>query len=343
MTDTRKRKKTGHVTLTDVARLAGVGTMTVSRALRTPEQVSDKLRLKIDAAVNHLGYKPNLAASALASAEANRMIAIVTPSLYEAGLEVFITELQKLLQQEGYTTILVESQRYLGDEDHLLYAISSSGIAALILLNIDASPLINRWVTNKSFPIININGCANSHIESNIILDNSQFMMALTEKVIQKGYQNIALLCANQGETFYKQRISGWHRAMLKHHRSSHRILTTAGAASVSMGSLFLPEVILNWSEVDALICTSDQLACGALYECRRRHITVPGDLAIVGFGDEEFAKVTQPSLSTIALPYQQLAQQAGIALLQRLNPHKKYKEVSLPEPATLLKIRATL
>lgn len=63
----RKRRSTGKVTIADVAQLAGVGTMTVSRALRTPEQVSDKLREKIEAAVHELGYMPNLAASALAS------------------------------------------------------------------------------------------------------------------------------------------------------------------------------------------------------------------------------------------------------------------------------------
>lgn len=59
----RKRRSTGKVTIADVAQLAGVGTMTVSRALRTPEQVSDKLREKIEAAVHELGYMPNLAAA----------------------------------------------------------------------------------------------------------------------------------------------------------------------------------------------------------------------------------------------------------------------------------------
>ena len=63
----RKRRSTGRVTLQEVANYAGVGTMTVSRALRTPEQVSDKLREKIEQAVEELGYIPNRAARALAS------------------------------------------------------------------------------------------------------------------------------------------------------------------------------------------------------------------------------------------------------------------------------------
>ena len=103
MSLTRKRRSTGKVTLADVAQLAGVGTMTVSRALRTPEQVSDKLREKIEAAVQELGYMPNLAASALASAS-SRPIALVVPNLSQAGCSVVFAGM------EGTRPVLVEIQ-----------------------------------------------------------------------------------------------------------------------------------------------------------------------------------------------------------------------------------------
>jgi hypothetical protein len=108
MSLTRKRRSTGKVTLADVAQLAGVGTMTVSRALRTPEQVSDKLREKIEAAVQELGYMPNLAASALASAS-SWTIAMVVPNLSEAGCSEMFAGLQQVLQPAGYQIMLAES------------------------------------------------------------------------------------------------------------------------------------------------------------------------------------------------------------------------------------------
>ncbi|MEG1226775.1 MAG: LacI family DNA-binding transcriptional regulator, partial [Hafnia sp.] len=91
----KKRRSTGRVTLADVARLAGVGSMTVSRALRTPDQVSDKLREKIESAVSELGYVPNLAASALASG-AGRTISVVVPSFTEAGCAQMLAGLQSV-------------------------------------------------------------------------------------------------------------------------------------------------------------------------------------------------------------------------------------------------------
>lgn len=112
MAITRKRRSTGKVTIADVAQLAGVGTMTVSRALRTPEQVSDKLREKIEAAVNELGYMPNLTASALASASSHT-IAMVVPNLAEAGCTEMFAGLQHVLQPAGYQIILAESRHRL--------------------------------------------------------------------------------------------------------------------------------------------------------------------------------------------------------------------------------------
>ena len=116
MSLTRKRRSTGKVTLADVAQLAGVGTMTVSRALRTPEQVSDKLREKIEAAVQELGYMPNLAASALASAS-SWTIAMVVPNLSEAGCSEMFAGLQQVLQPAGYQIMLAESQHRLEQEE----------------------------------------------------------------------------------------------------------------------------------------------------------------------------------------------------------------------------------
>ncbi|HEI2887584.1 TPA: LacI family DNA-binding transcriptional regulator, partial [Escherichia coli] len=133
MAITRKRRSTGKVTIADVAQLAGVGTMTVSRALRTPEQVSDKLREKIEAAVNELGYMPNLTASALASASSHT-IAMVVPNLAEAGCTEMFAGLQHVLQPAGYQIILAESRHRLEQEEKLLETLLASNIAAAILL-----------------------------------------------------------------------------------------------------------------------------------------------------------------------------------------------------------------
>lgn len=318
MSITRKRRSTGKVTIADVAQLAGVGTMTVSRALRTPEQVSDKLREKIEAAVNELGYMPNLTASALASASSHT-IAMVVPNLAEAGCTEMFAGLQHVLQPAGYQIILAESRHRLEQEEKLLETLLASNIAAAILLSVEHNNTVRNWLKNASIPVMEIGAIRTDPIDMNIGIDNVAAMFELTDMLVQRGYQNIGLLCANQEQWIFQQHLQGWYKAMLRHHMSPNRVINAALPPVFSTGASQLPEFLLAWPELDALVCVSDELACGVLYECQRRRIKVPDDLAVVGFGDSDVSKVCQPPLTTMAVPHRKIGLEAGKALLERI------------------------
>lgn len=316
---TRKRRSTGKVTLADVAQLAGVGTMTVSRALRTPDQVSDRLREKIEAAVSELGYMPNLAASALASAS-SYTIAMVVPSLAESGCSEMFAGLQQILQPAGYQIVLAESQHRLEQEEKLLETLLTSNLAAAILLSVEHSDTVRHWLNHASIPVLEIGATREDPIDMNIGIDNVAAMFELTDMLIGRGYQNIGLLCANQEQWIFQQHLQGWYKAMLRHHMSPNRVINAAAPPVFSTGTDQLPEFLLAWPELDALVCVSDELACGALYECQRRRIKVPDDLAIVGFGDSDVSRVCQPALTTMAVPHRKIGVEAARALLARIN-----------------------
>jgi len=328
MSINKKRRSTGRVTLADVAQLAGVGSMTVSRALRTPEQVSDKLREKIEEAVSQLGYLPNQAASSLASAS-SYTIAMIVPSLSEPGCAQMFAGLQKILQPAGYQIMLAESQHRMDREEKLLETLLSYNLAAAILLSVEHSPNVRNWLDNTSIPVLEIGALTESPIDMNIGIDNVEAMYQLTKTVIDKGYQNIGLLCANQEQWIFQQHLQGWHKAMLRAHMSVHRVINSAEPASFSTGAHQLPEFLLAWPELDALVCVSDELACGVLYECQRRRIKVPDNLAVVGFGNSDVSQVCQPPLTTIAIPHKEIGIRAAQALLARIND-EEWEEVTI-------------
>lgn len=292
--------------------------MTVSRALRTPEQVSDKLREKIEAAVNELGYMPNLTASALASASSHT-IAMVVPNLAEAGCTEMFAGLQHVLQPAGYQIILAESRHRLEQEEKLLETLLASNIAAAILLSVEHNNTVRNWLKNASIPVMEIGAIRTDPIDMNIGIDNVAAMFELTDMLVQRGYQNIGLLCANQEQWIFQQHLQGWYKAMLRHHMSPNRVINAALPPVFSTGASQLPEFLLAWPELDALVCVSDELACGVLYECQRRRIKVPDDLAVVGFGDSDVSKVCQPPLTTMAVPHRKIGLEAGKALLERI------------------------
>lgn len=328
MSINKKRRSTGRVTLADVAQLAGVGSMTVSRALRTPEQVSDKLREKIEEAVSQLGYLPNQAASSLASASSNT-IAMIVPSLSESGCAEMFAGLQKVLQPAGYQIMLAESQHRIEREEKLLETLLSYNLAAAILLSVEHSANVRQWLDNLTIPVLEIGALTDSPIDMNIGIDYVEAMFQLTQTVVAKGYQNIGMLCANQEQWIFQQHLQGWRNAMLKAHMSPHRVINAAEPACFSTGAQQLPEFLLAWPEIDALVCVSDDLACGALYECQRRRIKVPDDLAVVGFGNADVSKVCQPPLTTIAIPHKEIGIRAAQALLARIND-EEWEEVTI-------------
>lgn len=343
MHDTKKRRNTGQITLFDVAKYAGVGTMTVSRALRTPERVSDELREKIQTAVETLGYKPNMAASLLASASANQLIMIITTKIYDHNAKQLLDALQANLALAGYTTLIIETYHYLKREMQLLEAIYSHNLAAIVVFHLENTDLITQLSRRKTIPIINIGGqsCSANNIE--VKPDDSQAMFMLTEHVIQQGYQYIGLLCANQQYHLFQQRLHGWHKAMLAHHLPTHRIINAAKPATFATGCELLPEILLNWPELDALICTTDELAGGVLYECQRRHIRVPYQIAVCGFGNSDFSQVCQPPLTTISLPSKQIGEHTAKLLLTQLSNKNDYPESDRPILTPMIHARASL
>ncbi|HFU8400767.1 TPA: substrate-binding domain-containing protein, partial [Escherichia coli] len=261
---------------------------------------------------------PNLTASALASASSHT-IAMVVPNLAEAGCTEMFAGLQHVLQPAGYQIILAESRHRLEQEEKLLETLLASNIAAAILLSVEHNSTVRHLLKNASIPVIEIGAIRTDPIDINIGIDNVAAMFELTDMLVQRGYQNIGLLCANQEQWIFQQHLQGWYKAMLRHHMSPNRVINAALPPVFSTGASQLPEFLLAWPELDALVCVSDELACGVLYECQRRRIKVPDELAVVGFGDSDVSKVCQPSLTTMAVPHRKIGLEAGNVLLERI------------------------
>lgn len=304
---TKKRKSTGAVTINDVAKFAGVGAMSVSRVLREPEKVSAKLRDKIEHAISFLGYTQNIAASALASAQKNKLIILLVDTFAIDANAFIINHIKNQLIKADYIAIAIETYNYKNKID-FIKMLKQYNPVLIVILNIDEKFDAD---SKKQIGLL-----ASPHIFLDFSLDthntlaemNKNAMYALTDSIIKKGYQNIGLLCANHSLPIFKQRLNGWHKAMLDNHLSTHRVINAMQAPSFLTGSELLPDFLLNWPEIDMLICTTDDLAIGVINECHRRKIKVPSELAVAGVGHSEYGYVSFPSLTTIELPYKALA-----------------------------------
>lgn len=324
--------------MADVAKMTGVSTMTVSRVLREPEKVSPQVREKIEAAISELGYVPNLAASSLASST-SRLITMVLPSMSTPGCAQFSEALQGVLKPKGYNVILAEDHYTAADESKLIEMMLSYNPAAMVMYHFDSSEESNNLLLKSTIPVVQVGGTIAAPIGMSIGTNYGLAIKQLINTLALKGYQNIALLCAAHEHHIVQQILSGWHSAMLSLNKSPHRVVSSSLPPSPQLGQNLLPEILLNWPELDLLICTSDELANGAVSACHKKGISVPAQLAITGLGDSDMAQLCTPALTTVAVPYKQMGTLAGKHILAAIAGDDIEENVTLP---TQLMMRAS-
>lgn len=326
----KQRRNSGKSTLADVARLTGVSTMTVSRVLREPEKVSPLVREKIEAAISELGYVPNLAASNLASST-SRLITTLVPSITTPGCAQFSEALHKVLKPKGYNVIMAEDHYAAADQSKLVEMMLSYNPAAMVMYDFDCNEESNNLLLKSTIPVMQVGGTIGAPIGMNIGANYGLAIKQLINALALKGYHNIALLCAAHEHHIVQQILSGWHSSMLSLNHSPHRVVSSSLPPTVETGKSLLPDILLTWPELDLLICTSDQLASGALLACHRKGISVPAQLAIAALGDSDLAQLCSPALTTIDIPYQQMGALTGKHLLAALEGDEVEESVTLP------------
>ena len=183
----------------------------------------------------------------------------------------------------------------------------------------DLGETIRARLKASRLPVVEVGAMARSPIDMNVGVSNFDAGYQLTRHLIERGYRNIGFLCARQEQWMLQQRMQGWQKALLDNYLSPDAIINTSERPSFSTGATMLGEFLLRWPELDALICVNDELAAGVLFECQRRHLAVPGKLAIAGFDDLDVARACYPTLTSVRIPYRKMGQEAAELILRQL------------------------
>ncbi|MBW3695857.1 LacI family DNA-binding transcriptional regulator [Vibrio sp. T187] len=315
MSEPRKRRSSGKVTISDVAKRAGVGTMTVSRALRTPDLVSDKLREKIEQVVEELGYIPNKAAGALASGESHS-IAVILPSLVEKSCTLFLPSFQQHLNKAGYQLLLGYCNYSIEQEEKLLTQFLESRPAAVVVFGIDHTTKTHQLFAASKVPVLEIAEFSLASKYLNIGVDHFHIGKAATQQLIDSGYENIGFIGARGNHSLLQRQLHGWQSAMIANYRTPDHFLTTHEAPSAELGAEGLAKLLLRESTLDALVCSHEEVALGALFECHRRVIKIPSDMAIICLDGAQLVEHAYPSITSIDIDYDAMGQKAAESVM---------------------------
>lgn len=312
-----RTRSTGSVTLGDVAKLAGVSPITVSRVLNRPEMVTADTIEAVRRAIAETGYVPNLLAGGLASSR-TKLIAAIIPTLGNAMFIDTIQPLNDCLQAEGYQLMLGLSGFPELCEEDVLKAALSRRPDAIVLTGVNHSAESRQRLLAAKIPVVEVWDLTPTPIDMLVGFSHERVGRDVANYLIGKGYRRFAQVCAEDERAQIRRRA--FESALAE---AGLSCLATHGVptpTTVRMGREGLARLLSDGHRPDAVFCSSDVLAHGVLAEAQSRGLSVPGELAVMGFADLDFAAYTFPSLSTVHVDRATMGRQAGEILLARLS-----------------------
>jgi LacI family gluconate utilization system Gnt-I transcriptional repressor len=311
----RSRRGSGAVTLHDVARLADVAPMTASRALNTPNRVSPAVLARVTEAVRHTGYVRNNAASGLASAR-SRLVAAVVPTI--AG-PVFLQTVQALtasLADHGYQLMLGQSGYVDSREDALLEAIIGRRPDGIILTGVMHSPEGRQRLLAARIPVVETWDLTDSPIDMLVGFSHENVGREVARFLHGKGRRRLAVVAGDDERSH--RRHDAFRAAAGELGLALPEVVVVPAPTTLRSGRAALGDLLQRPGGVDAVFCSSDLLALGVLTEAHARGIGVPTQLAVVGFGDNDFAADLDPALTTVHIDSAAIGRQAARFIVDR-------------------------
>ncbi len=316
----RKSRSRGAITLREVAKLAGVAPMTVSRALNNPELVTASTLEAVQATIQRTGYVPNLLAGGLAS-QKSRLVAAILPSMGNSIFAEVIESMADRLNEDGYKVLLGLSGYPPDEEENLLLTVLSRKPDAVVLTGINHSPLSRSRLLAAKIPVVETWDFTPTPIDMLVGFSHEQLGRQVAEYLHGKGYRRIGMVWASDDRA--RLRRQAFIAELSARGVFGVQVATVTPRSTLKKGREGIAEILDGGKPLDAVFCSSDILAQGVLTECQLRGISVPRDLAVIGFGDFEFAAYVTPALTTVQIDRRAIGRLAAEAVLARINGHE--------------------
>ena len=188
-----RRNGGGEIRMSDIAHHAGVSPMTVSRALREPATVSEKMRRKVDAAVREFGYLPNRIAGSLSSRRSN-VVGLIVPSIRNSLYASTVQAISDVLRANGLHLMIANSGHRLEDEEALVSALLAQRVCGLILHNTSHSKRLRELVRNSDVPVVETGNLPSDPLDMAVSYSNFEAARAMTAHLGRLGYRRIGLV-----------------------------------------------------------------------------------------------------------------------------------------------------
>ncbi|KML69170.1 LacI family DNA-binding transcriptional regulator [Pectobacterium peruviense] len=302
-------------TLEDVARAAGISPMTVSRALNNPKIVRAETVNKVIEAVRATGYIPNMLAGGLASRR-SKLIAVVVPQINNSMFVDTVQAISDELAARGYHMLLCVAGYTNESEAEIVATLLSRRPDGIVLTGIHHTPELKRLLLNAAIPVVEIWDLTPTPLDMLVGFSHESIGNTIGQYLIGKGHSRFGLVWTEDARAGLRKK--GIYD-VIQQTGNYVREAIAPWPATLALGRQGLSELLADGEAFDAIICSSDTLAQGVIIEATARGLAVPKQLAVMGFGDLDFAAHNTPSITTVKVDRWKIGTDAAAMLAEKI------------------------
>jgi len=316
-TDRRPDADATRVTIAEVARLAGVSSATVSHVLSGKRLVGAATRERVEAAVQQLGYRPNIVARNLRTRRSH-VIAVIVPDITNPFFGTATRGLADAVDAVGFGTYVCNTDARLDREHKFLADVLDRGVDGVVLASVDVTQQHLAEPTRYQTPIVCLGDSVELPDVDRVVPDDAGGSRAATEHLLARGARRIAMVTGPPGAGI--ARIRGYREALAGAGIRFDPRLIREGSWTRRGGHEAMRSLMSSVAQPDAVFCANDLMAIGAMDAVHTLGLRVPDDVAFVGFDDIDAAALVTPPRTTVRNPAQQAGRDAGRLLLDRIS-----------------------
>ena len=293
-----------HITIKDIAKAAGVSTATVSLVFNNKDKsISQSTRDRVLKIGKDLNYIPNSMARSLVTRQ-TKTLGLVLPDIVNPFFPEIARGAEDRAWESGYSIIICNTDDDANQENNYLHVLSKKMVDGIILTHSANRNKEKSGLERCRIPIILIDRDYDSpNIMGKVLVDNTEASCKAVNYLIKKGYTKIAYIAGPLNTRTARDRLDGYKKALVENNLRYEDNLVMVGEYKTQWGSEAALSLLESEQDFQAIFCGNDLIAIGAMKKLKEKNITIPDDIAVMGFDDIYISSLVDPELTTIKQP----------------------------------------
>jgi len=313
--------KKKYISISNIAKHAGVSKSTVSRILSNKGKFSEDTREKVLQIVKKLNYSPSMVARSLRNRR-TKTIGLLLPDIVNPFFPEIMKGVENVASENGYAVILCSSNEDVQKEFMYFHMFENRWIDGIIYSGVTGTKEEAqnvRVILEQNIPVVLMDREIEDYFASVVMIDNEKAAYDATFYCLELGHKRIGFIAAPLKVKIFQKRLEGYRKALQKHGVEFDASLVVEGDLTIRSGGITGKELLARKDPPTAILASNDLMAIGAMREIQEDGLRVPEDISIIGFDDIPTASLVTPTLTTLAQPKYEMGVEAMNLLIRMM------------------------